>query len=144
MINRTLTLLLAVLLLLPACSNHPDKRPQPKEFFSTQISSEGSKFFVYRLELPARGKGDDHRRPAHGGRGGDSARAGAGSGKKSADMTVKPEQRLKALLADNNYCREGYVELERRQYSSGISLRGECREAATKQDRRRFGANDRP
>ena len=43
------------------------------------------------------------------------------------------------LLEENGYCREGYYTLDTLiSYGNG-SLRGECKEAATAEDRERFG-----
>lgn len=48
------------------------------------------------------------------------------------------KSRLAANLAENGYCREGYLELDASLAVSQTYLRGECREAATTADREKY------
>jgi hypothetical protein len=42
------------------------------------------------------------------------------------------------LLLENGFCQQGFVTLDHYQVRGRAVLRGECREAATAQDRERF------
>lgn len=48
------------------------------------------------------------------------------------------ERRLAEKLADNNYCRKGFFELERRLNKTIFTIRGECNDSATAADRKNF------
>ncbi len=131
-------------MILAGCSNQ-SKRPDPVEYFNTQITDDGTKFFVYRLEKPHSDKRTNigpENTPGQGRRGGgikgDRKIQQGRSNQAGNKMTAKLENNLDALLAKNGYCRNGYFELERHQLHGGLSLRGECRDDATEDDRLRF------
>jgi hypothetical protein len=138
----SLSLLVIVVVLSSACSSKKP-RPQPAVYFSTNITVEGSKFFVYRLEMPQRSEQEGSRRgsrPTKGG-GPDGGRDRASppardrKGGRGADDL---KQRVDQLIAENLYCRDGYVILDEYTGGGGVSLRGECRDDATPADRNRF------
>lgn len=121
----------ACIILLSACSNAP-KHPEPAALFTTNISDNGSKFFVYSLERhDTQGK-----RPQGGREGGREmgSRPPKGEKRGGGGKSFNLEKNLQALLDNNGYCREGYMVLERQQRS----IRGECHETATNKDRERF------
>jgi len=148
--------LLAIVLLSAGCSN-TRKKPEPIEVFDTQISDDGTKVFVYRLEMPKKSETLNKGSRGNGKRGGrgDGTKGGRGSGRSSDrekpmarseqsnnKMDSKLEGGLEKILTDNTYCRDGYYELDRHRTLSDISIRGECRDEATEEDRRKF-PNDR-
>jgi hypothetical protein len=45
---------------------------------------------------------------------------------------------LEAMLAQNNYCRDDYMVLEQYEQHGTYIIRGECRDAATHEDREKF------
>jgi hypothetical protein len=47
-------------------------------------------------------------------------------------------RRVEEVLELTGYCRDGFFELYRQAIQRGLTLRGECREAATGQDRAMF------
>lgn len=142
-------------LLLASCSSTND-RPKPIEVFQTQISQDGTKVFVYRLERPEnpgaervrsagpRGNRDHGEGPA--GRNGNNGEGKKGRSRGPSDAEnkgskhgdFKLDEGLTAVLAENGFCREGYYELDRYQALGDISLRGECKDTATENDRRNF------
>lgn len=119
------------LALLSGCSN-PSKRPEPAALFTTHISDNGSKFFVYRLQRPSREQRDSRGEGMRDGRGSGGPAAGVRSKKKSRSFDL--EKGLLSVLETNQYCRDGYMVLERLDYL----IRGECHETATLKDRERF------
>jgi hypothetical protein len=125
-----------VVALSSACSSKKP-RPEPVIYFSTNITVEGGKFFVYRLEMPARAERGSRPmkggRP-EGGRGGPPQGRDRKSGRGEGDL----KQRVDQLIAENRYCRDGYIVLEEFTGAGGVSLRGECRDGATAEDRHRF------
>jgi len=48
------------------------------------------------------------------------------------------DERLAIVLAQNNYCRNGHIELERNIGRRYLSIRGECHDSASDKDRTRF------
>ena len=48
------------------------------------------------------------------------------------------KQQVDRLIAENRFCRDGYFVLDQYSGAGGKSLRGECREGASPEDRIRF------
>jgi hypothetical protein len=152
--NRKTTASVVLTLLLGGCASDPGERPELKTYFVTDIDQQGSKRFNYsvvasRAQKDGK-KGKDGRgmgrSKGQGGRGGQGQKRG--EGRKSAnqgDVTAKLKtqvtENLELRLADNRYCREGYIELD--SYFSRVRsyIRGECKEAATDEDRQAFANN---
>ncbi|MAT91543.1 MAG: hypothetical protein CME59_02985 [Halioglobus sp.] len=133
-----LSLALAVALGSACASKQP--RPEPTTFFSTSITEDGGKFFVYRVELPER-----EERAGRGGtrQGGDRGRRGGPPGQQQGRDAVQRDddalkQQVDRLIAENRFCRDGYFVLDQYSGAGGKSLRGECREGASPEDRIRF------
>ncbi|MEH6557382.1 MAG: hypothetical protein V7459_05790 [Oceanicoccus sp.] len=138
----SLSLLVIAVVLSSACSSKKP-RPEPVVYFSTNITAEGGKFFVYRLEMPQRSEQEGGRRgsrPMKGGRpdGGRDGGPPPTKDRKGGGREGDLEQRVDSLLAENLYCRDGYVILDKYAGGGGVSLRGECKDAATPADRNRF------
>lgn len=124
----------AYLLSLVACSGGPNwQAPPANERLDTQISADGTKFFVFHRSYLQLDRGDESfRRDGPGG-----GRAGPrGSGPIYAERGVT--ERLEAIMERTAYCRDGFFELYREQTFTEFSVRGECREDATDADRARF------
>ncbi len=132
---RHSVLIVGLGLLLQACSSTPPAAGITEQF-TPQILDNGTKMFRYEF---SRG---DKLRPvfAYDQSGGFSD----GRDVYSAEELRKKNQRhlqfaVPRLLEENGYCREGYYTLDTLiSYGNG-SLRGECKEAATAEDRERFG-----
>lgn len=113
---------LPVLLVMVGCGNNMSKMQGVDEIFETEILDNDTKFFTFRLI---------RRTPPSPGV--------MSAGRPGDDLTMAYlEARLEANLAENGYCRDGYLELDSSLAISQTFIRGECREAATEADRQRF------
>jgi len=160
MIKIPVKLLIPLTLIsISACSSN-QKNELPQGYLATHIFEDGSKQFVYTVNLPEstgrgrRGKGSG--RPGNmtghvqggsnrsltggvtagsGGSGkGGGSRAGSGQqGRASMLMNA-----LEAELKKSAYCREGYMELERMMEPSQTFIKGECVDAASVNDYEKF------
>ena len=72
--------------------------------------------------------------PSGGGRSG----GGRSGGPAGADRAAMMDAQIAEVVEENGYCREGYVELDRSQEQAVFTFRGECKEAASDEDRARF------
>lgn len=130
---------ISVAALLSACAT-PQLEPTEHESFATKIHADDSKTFTYQLEDHGAAKTQtyieftDQRLQ-------DSQHPNA---QQEADQ--REEQRrehrffrlLDAKLKQTGFCREGYVELESSIKARVATVRGECRESASPEDRERF------
>ena len=123
MIKLPVLLIVVIATTIAACSNTPDK-PEPGAIFTTSISDNNSKLFNYSLRQPKQVK-----------RNRDGAGYAPAGRATNRPKPINLNTGLDALLASNGYCREGYMVLEGQEYS----IRGECQESATAEDRERFG-----
>lgn len=111
--------LMAVTVVLLASCAAPDPLsvlPPARERLVVQFSGDDSKFFEFTREYTPR-RLDEERRP------------------------LAPEalsRRVEEVLERTGYCRDGFFELYRQPIRRGLTLRGECREAATSEDRAAF------
>jgi hypothetical protein len=134
-----LTMVLSTL--LSGCSSTPGPGDIPRDTeFSTQILADGTKIFLVKTS-PHLGRGE--RKGGGGeGRGGNNCfpcepgeqRGGFGSDDRENDL----KRAAKAMIAENHYCRDGFVVLEEYHQDRGQILRGECRDTADESDRARF------
>jgi len=114
---------IAVLTQLLACASQPDAGDVPAGVdFKTQMLADGTKLFkvITRESIP------NERR---------------GLNKPPEQRRERPQDMKKiaeAMLAENRYCRSGFVVLEQYQQQHSHVLRGECRDAADASDRQRF------
>jgi hypothetical protein len=113
----------AVIVLLGACAHRPDADDVPRGVdFSTQILADDTKLFrvLVRESLPERP------RPA----------SQPSQPQRERDIDLKAI--ASAMLAQNSYCRTGFIVLEQYRQQHTRVLRGECRESADAGDRRHF------
>lgn len=130
---------LGILLILPVLScggGQPWQAPPARESLIPEIQADGTKFFVFQRDYlrPEPGQGVDvgvipNDRMS-------SGRSGAERGMRIGEFEV--ESRLELVMVTTGYCREGFFELYREQTFQSFSVRGECREEATEDDRQQF------
>jgi hypothetical protein len=133
------------IIFLAACSSQ-QKQPELNGYLATQIEPDGSKLFVYSLEVN-RPENSSGRRSHGGGSGGRSGGTGGRSpggshgGKASGgskNLSGKMESMLEAELVKTGYCRDGYTELESEGQPPNLFIKGKCNEPATEGDREDF------
>lgn len=141
-IRRLLRRLLALTLFMAAGCSTTELKTTETETFDPRIFPDGTKTFVYTLE--------DHGRPTtqtyirfQDQRLQDTQNNAETAPDPQEQAQARAEWRfhqlLKAKLEQTGFCRSGYIELEADISPGGKSmLRGECREAATAEDRERF------
>lgn len=128
--------LVLVGVLMAACSHAPSASDIPPGVdFSTKILIDDTKLFVYTQRFMRGGSAPsdavdfatiDNPKMM---RERDSMRAG---------MSKTARKGLEATLAQNNYCRGGYMVLEQYEQHGNYIIRGECRDAASSADREKF------
>lgn len=123
--------------LLTGCNSVERSRADMTESLEIEIRPNASKLFVYRMADPAGARAHQARmqnlRARHRGeRAGPKDRGGV----RTYQLLQTNAQRA---LVSTGFCREGYLELDRRISANVLWLRGECRESATDEDRERFG-----
>jgi hypothetical protein len=126
-------------ILMTACSSQ-SSRSEPEEIFTTTITDDGSKIFVYTLISPKAANRPQKGRDGSG-RGGRGGKGGGGkrmAGANQADLSKKLEKGLDEKLATTGFCREGYLELDHYQSRGQSSIRGECHDPASAEDRVKF------
>ena len=156
-IKKSIFIPFIALIFISGCST--TKKPQFESFFKTQIREDHSKMFNFSLvmvsgeysiernskeKIQGKGKGSGN---------GKGMGKGKGKNKQQDKMSVnnkekkqsktnkiekKLDERLAIILAQNNYCRKGYIELERNIGRRYLSIRGECHESASEKYRKRF------
>ena len=121
------------MLWLSACSHTPGAGDiPPGATFTTKILADDTKLFVYSQRFARRGSGSDE-----GEKDFDAAPDRGGSGR-SEQMAKVALRGMQAMLAQNHYCRDGYVVLEQYDQHGSYFIRGECRDAATSAERAKF------
>ncbi len=131
----TITLLFASsALALSGCSSQDKKRPSFTETFETEISQDGSKRFVYQVS-PDRAKGG---RPPHNRDGKPPSREGQKSSNRATKVAEKTEALLQEKLAKTEFCQDGYRVLDSFFERGRYTIRGECRDEASEEDRAKF------
>jgi len=150
--SQSIFIFILTLLLLSACSI--TKQAKTEEFFHTKIHADGSKRFTFTLVLLQDQRKDNTReqyqkrinKPSKGegsrrGKQGGASNNQANSKRKNNDtekITILFEKRIQAQLANSQYCREGYITLDSGFNGALYTLRGECNESATDEDRKHF------
>lgn len=107
-----------------------------QETLETQILTNTSKMFVYRLKLP-----DDvvpnHIRIAR------SSAPRTPVARGGVDINRHTYKRLREnagyVVEQMGYCREGFIELDQSLSRYHLWIKGECKEGATEADKERFG-----
>lgn len=131
-------LLLSLAGLLVGCNTVERAQAGMIESLEVEIRPNDSKLFVYRMEDPtgARAHEAQVQRMRAQRRGGQVTGPRDRGGVRSYRLLRANTQR--ALLS-TGFCRDGYLELDRRISINVLWLRGECRDGATDEDRARFG-----
>lgn len=121
------------------------------EFFNTNITAENAKLFQFYLVKNTENlQNEKEKSPRQNtrekkDRKGQQKSQDASHMNNSNNISEKVQQvlleRLSDKLAANQYCREGYIELETNVGRGLASIKGECHESATPEDRKRFPNN---
>jgi hypothetical protein len=123
-------------LALTACAGTRSVQlPPADEFLIPQISADGSKFFEFQRQYIYPDPDPTDRLLGR--------ESQSGSRQFTGDprlVDAEIERRLNRAFELTGYCRNGYFQLYRDQSREGFTLRGECREDADEEDRRRFSA----
>ncbi len=123
---------------LAGCANNGglvrDDNPSHRidEKFSTSIADDGTKFFVYWLTLPRLHVAEPRIQQSK------KRTADSFDSRRDASRSKLLTQRLALILAKTRYCKNDFFELERRMQFSEVMVRGECRDAASAEDRKKF------
>ena len=145
--NKILISLTVATLSITACSSNSPKKHggMPTEVFVTHIKPDGSKVFNYSLikKMPSQGqmgKGRGKGGGMHGGGMGGGMKGGKkpDMSKMKAKMEEKANKKLNLKLAETGYCREGFMELDSFFERGHVTIKGECNETATAQDKKTF------
>lgn len=137
----------ATVAILSACTHTPSPQDIPAgSSFTTNILPDDTKLFNYTIGRAEKSRDnpredessptdDSDQRSRTGGKG-----RGSHDGGKShnSPSTQDVQKGVVAVLAQNHYCREGYVVLEQYQAKTGYIVRGECRDAADSADKAKF------
>jgi hypothetical protein len=106
-----------------------------EETLEVEILPNTSKMFVYRLRLPEDRVPSDVRveRGGHGeGPGSEGINVGRGTAERLHENAAYVVQQM-------GYCREGFLEIDSSASRFNLWLKGECKEGATDEDRKKFG-----
>jgi len=123
-----------LMLVLTGCGNSRNVQlPPANEILIPQISADGSKFFEFQRQYIYPDQDPTDRLLSREMR---SAPRQSQGDLRQIDEEI--QRRLRRAFEITAYCRSGYFELYRDQTREGFSLRGECREDASDEDRRRF------
>ena len=139
---KNLLLMLFVPLILAACASNQMKQSEIEEMFVTDIKSNGIKLFNYSVTMSRPdGSHSVSGRGKSGGEGGMSGGGPAGWHGRESGMKEKMHEKLDARLTETGYCREGYIVLSSSIGGGRSFIRGECKEGATEDDRKKFTNN---
>lgn len=126
--------------LLSACAHTPsaDDIP-PGATFTANILADNTKLFVYTQRFGRGGPARDEYAEIDGYEGrGRSSGGGRERGAERSGVSQAAQKGVQAMLAQNKYCRDGYMVLEQYDQHGSYVVRGECRDAATADDRNKF------
>jgi hypothetical protein len=129
-------LLAAAGALLLACSS-PGRNytgSSLEETLEVEILPNTSKMFVYRLRLPEDRMPEDVRVERGGPSGSDGRGINIGRG-----TTERLHENATFVVQQMGYCREGFLEIDSSASRFNLWLKGECKEGATEEDRKKFG-----
>lgn len=130
-------LVASLVLLLTGCSSSGRSYAKTgmQETLEVEILPNASKMFVYRLRWPE-DTIPNHIRIAHTSRPNEPRRAGG------VDVNRYTYERMQEnaayVVKHMQYCREGYIELDRSMSRYHLWLKGECKESATTADMSAF------
>ena len=145
-----------VLVCMYGCSGN-QKNDTPQGYLATHIFDDGSKQFVYTVDLPdsaGQGRGGkNNSRPGNvaghvqgssnrgltgGVTAGTRSKGGKGGGRGQQGKASLLQEALDAELKKSGYCRKGFMELDRMMEPSQTFIKGECVETASVIDREEF------
>lgn len=137
-----LLLIAIALLLLGGCSSGSRSYSTTGmiETLEVEILPNGSKMFIYRQRVPE-DQIPSHIRVAH-----SSSRAPEAYRRSNSPLNAnryayeRVQRNAAQVTSALGYCREGFLELDGSTSRYHMWLKGECREAATPEDRTRFGS----
>lgn len=137
--NMSRWMVCSVLLLgLSACSHTPNASDIPSGAnFSTKILADDTKLFTYTQRF-MRGAPD---MPGDADATIDNPKMMRERDGMREAISKSSRKGVEAMLAQNNYCRDGYMVLEQYEQHGSYIVRGECRDGATSADREKFNAN---
>jgi len=157
-ISRIKLFIPVVLVCMYGCSGN-QKNDIPQGYLATHIFDDGSKQFVYTVDLPesaGQGKrGKNNGRPGNvagnlqgsSSRGltggvtagtGSRAKGGKGGGRGQQGKASLLQESLEDELKKSGYCRKGFMELDRMMEPFQTFIKGECVEVASVIDREEF------
>jgi hypothetical protein len=153
---------LLILFGLFACASKNDPHHEERQTFTTEIHSDGSKRFVlaivYQQDKPGGGARGQRSPEGKKGRGGGRTRDGqSGRGRPNSEQSSsqgaiidrgeagydedKRDEIMDLLdqkLAETDFCRHGFIELDYSQMRGKTELVGECQESASQEDIERW------
>jgi len=125
--------------LLVACStpgrSYTDSRLA--ETLEIEIMPNTSKMFVYRLRMPE-SRMDNGVRVERGGFHGDGGGERGGVSINSS-TPARLVENAGYVVEHMGYCREGFLQIDSSVSSYNLWLKGECKEGATEDDKKKFG-----
>ncbi len=129
------TLPIAIALIMTACSHAPsaDDIP-PGADFAAKILADDIKLFTYTQPFMRGGAAPE----ANDFQTIDNPKMMRERENMRAAIAKSARRGLEAMLAQNNYCRAGYMVLEQYEQHGSYIIRGECRDGATNVDREKF------
>ena len=123
--------------LLSACVSNKEHFSKMREVFTTDIDEHGSKRFTYLLISRTQGLSTLGIAPRQGQLSANSRRNNnrfERVGANKEDIKKDFIERLDQFMQNNQYCRQGYMELDFTAVITEIQMTGECNESATPQD----------
>lgn len=130
--------LVSVCGLLAACSapgrSYTDSKLQ--ETLEIEILPNTSKMFVYRLQLPEDKMPNGVRIERGGFQRSDDERGGIAIGSSTPKRLL---ENAGYVVERMGYCREGFLEIDSSVSQYNLWMKGECKEGATEDDKKKFG-----
>ncbi len=125
--------------LLVACSSpgrsYTDSKMQ--ETLEVEILPNTSKMFVYRLRLPDDQMPNNVRIERGGFQRGEDVRGGVNVSGSTPQRLI---ENAGYVVQNMGYCREGFLEIDSSVSQYNLWVKGECKEGATEEDKKKFGA----
>lgn len=124
--------------LLAACSSPGRSYTDSKmvETLEVEIMPNTSKMFVYRLRLPEAQMPNGVRVERGGFQRGDDERGGIAVGSSTPKRLI---ENAGYVVEHMGYCREGFLEIDSSVSQYNLWMKGECKEGATEDDKKKFG-----
>jgi hypothetical protein len=107
-----------------------------QETLEIEILPNTSKMFIYRLRIPEDQMLHSVRIERGGFQRGEDARGGINVSGSTPQRLV---ENAGYVVANMGYCREGFLQIDSSVSQYDLWLKGECKEGATEEDRKKFG-----